>query len=174
VGNWASVCDAGDLSTKALSRGDYSLLPPTKVGNTLTCLATLQPKPSTRPRATHFAAGYVALLQHRLQLSSLGRMADRRSLACQAQLPRRRRLLPLFVGRGLRTLRREIVGGVSPAMRYISLPQAPRSMVLQRSEQKGRQGFSGPQRAGLPHWGLATMLDAFTVLKSRCSEAPFG
>jgi hypothetical protein len=111
VGNWASVCDAGDLSAKALSRGDYSLLPPTKVGNTLTCLATLQPKPSTRLRATHFAAGYVALLQHRLQPSSLGRMTGRRNLARQAQLPRRRRLLPLFVGRGLRMLRREIVGG---------------------------------------------------------------
>jgi hypothetical protein len=47
--------------------------------------------------------------------------------------------------------------GISPAIRYSSFAQAPRSRVLQRSEQNGRNFEAGTHATGAPQRGQATV-----------------
>ncbi len=53
-------------------------------------------------------------------------------------------------------------------MRYDSVAQAPRSIILQRSEQKGRHLFSGANSASSPQCGQGTLV--FTGLDGAESE----
>lgn len=57
-------------------------------------------------------------------------------------------------------------------MRYSSDAHAPKSIILQRSEQKGRKGFPS-HAASLPHWGHLNFFGVFScMISNKTPQAP--